>query len=391
MTIELQTGLPGACKTQYTLWRVEALRKKTGRPVFYSGIPIDSAKLPDWQPIEAKDWPSCPPESIVVIDEAQRLFRPRANGSAVPEYEAALETHRHGGIDLVLITQNPRLVSVGVRSLVGRHLHAVRHFGMQRSTIHEWAECKLNTASRGDSIKHQFKYKPEVFGWYKSAEAHTVERRIPPRVMLLVALPFVLLAIAAWLFHFLSNKHSESKAIAAAYAASAASASSSLPGSPASGGRGASITLAEYLASFKPRIEGLAFTAPVYDEVTKPVRAPYPAACIQSASRCSCYSQQGTRLGVPELMCKSIAAGGFFMAWDEKRPEVVASNVPKPATPIQPLEGGYTISLGGRPNSYLGSDQAASDKSTGDGVARARGQNGSRPPNTANSGGGYGS
>lgn len=61
--IELQTGLPGACKTQYTLWRVEELRKKTGRPVFYSGIPINPDKLPDWQPIEAAEWFTAPPES----------------------------------------------------------------------------------------------------------------------------------------------------------------------------------------------------------------------------------------------------------------------------------------------------------------------------------------
>jgi len=107
MTIELQTGLPGHCKTLYTLDRIEALRKKSGRPVFYNGIAINKDKLPEWQEIEADKWYTAPPESIVVIDEAQRIFRPRPAGSQVPKHESELETHRHGGIDLVLMTQKP--------------------------------------------------------------------------------------------------------------------------------------------------------------------------------------------------------------------------------------------------------------------------------------------
>lgn len=383
MTIELQTGLPGACKTQYTLWRIEAQRKKTGRPVFYSGIPIDPEKLPDWQPVDAKEWHKCPPESIVVIDEAQRLFRPRPNGSAVPAYEEALETHRHGGIDLVLITQKPRLVSIGVRELVGRHLHAVRHFGMERSTIHEWAECKLNTSSRADSIKHQFKFKPEVFGWYKSAEVHTVERKIPFKVWLLVSMPVLLLALSFWLWRFLAHK-SEANHAAQTTATAAAVPAAAQPAGPAGGHGGEHLTVRDYLASYAARVPGLAFTAPAYDEVTKPVRAPYPAACVASANRCQCYSQQATKLDVSVMLCRRISAGGFFMAWDEKKPDAAISSGSGQTVTTErppPLEGGYAISLGGRPNSYLGSDQSASDKSTGDGVARARGQNGARPPN----------
>lgn len=322
MTIELQTGLPGACKTQYTLWRIEALRKQTGRPVFYSGIPIDPEKLPDWQPIDARDWHTCPPESIVVIDEAQRLFRPRPNGSAVPPYEEALETHRHGGIDLVLITQKPRLISIGVRELVGRHLHAVRSFGMQRATIHEWAECRLNTGARSDSIKHQFKFKPHVFGWYKSAQAHTVKREIPARVWLLLALPLVLLALSFWTWRFLEAR----KGNTPAPTVSAAPGQAPTPSvaAPAPLGRGEHLTPRDYLASYAARIPGLAFTAPAYDEVTKPVRAPYPAACVANTTRCQCYTQQATPLDVPWGLCRRLVRGGFFMAWDEKQPERLA-------------------------------------------------------------------
>jgi len=53
----------------------------------------------------------------------------------------------------------------------------------------------------------------------------------------------------------------------------------------------ASLTPADYAAAYTPRIAGLPHTAPVYDEVTKPVVAPYPVACIASAA--SAFVQAG--------------------------------------------------------------------------------------------------
>ena len=57
------------------------------------------------------------------------------------------------------------------------------------------------------------------------------------------------------------------------------------------------LLVAEWLVQQEPRVHGLAFRAPAYDEVTKPVVAPYPATCICSSTQCRCYSQQGTRAG----------------------------------------------------------------------------------------------
>jgi len=57
------------------------------------------------------------------------------------------------------------------------------------------------------------------------------------------------------------------------------------------------LLVAEWLVQQEPRVHGLALSAPAYDEVTKPVVAPYPATCICSSTQCRCYSQQGTRLG----------------------------------------------------------------------------------------------
>lgn len=333
MTIELQTGLPGHGKTLYTLDRIEELRKKTGRPVFYSGIPIYKDKLPEWTELEdPKKWFECPVESIVVIDEAQRIFRPRPSGSAIQPHEEQLETHRHGGIDLLLMTQRPALIANNVRELVGRHLHIVRTFGMQSATVHEWGEIQLNTRSRANSIKHMYRYNRKVYGWYKSADAHTYKVNIPMKVWLLGAivlgLPIGVYAIVQKLKGFSERAEHE---VASTQAAGPGQGSAR----PVSvGGR---MNERDWVDQYKPRVPGLAYTAPVYDEVTKPVRAPIPAACVQMGQRCDCFTQQATKLDVTPQLCKSIVAGGFFVAWDERTQ--TAQVVPK-AAPAQKLEGG---------------------------------------------------
>jgi hypothetical protein len=100
-------------------------------------------------------------------------------------------------------------------------------------------------------------------------------------------------------------------------------------------------TAAEYIDSFSPRFAGLAYTAPVYDDVTKPVVAPYPAACVMSRTRCQCYTQQGTRLDVPGQMCKQITEGGFFVAWNQPIAQAVPVRDEKPVEPMPALAGSF--------------------------------------------------
>lgn len=57
----------------------------------------------------------------------------------------------------------------------------------------------------------------------------------------------------------------------------------------------------------------------IYDDVTKPVRAPYPAACLATKARCGCYSDQGMRLDMPEALCRQIVERGFYVAWETSR------------------------------------------------------------------------
>ncbi|WP_439682485.1 Zona occludens toxin N-terminal domain-containing protein [Cupriavidus oxalaticus] len=312
----LITGLPGNGKTLYTIDMVKQLAEKEGRPVYYHGI--NELALP-WTPLEKQeDWPDVPAGSIVVLDEAQKAFRTRANGAVVPRHVAELETLRHRGITLFLITQHPMLIDNNARRLCGRHLHLVRKFGAQSSVVHEWNAVRENCdkpAGRKDSQKKDFKYPKSVYGLYKSAEVHTVKRKIPRKVLMIIPCVLAAVAILGYVGYrkVYQPMHGESEE------ATAIKAGAKQPGQIAYGqgdGRARSLTTAEYIASYTPRIAGLDYTAPVYDELTKPKRVPVPAACVTFKGGCNCYTQQGTRLAVGKDQCAQIVQTGFFMAFD---------------------------------------------------------------------------
>lgn len=339
------TGLPGNGKTLYAISWIKEKAEKEGRPVFYAGI--KGLTLP-WTEIDPLKWFDCPANSIVVIDECQRFFGVRARGSTVPPHAQQLETHRHLGIDLVLITQSPMLLDNHDRSLIGTHFHVVRNFGLNRATVYEFQQCKDNVLkSRADGIRHEWRYPKEAFQWYQSAEVHTHKARIPMRVWLLLSLPFVI-GLLCWFIYVrwqakiegtdgpVTAKASETRKLGGGSSQEPAQASGKRKNEP--------MTRDEYIASMQPRIPGLEYTAPAYDEVTKPEVAPYPAAAVVSKSKgCRAYSQQGTRLAVPDDLCRSIAEKGFFVAWRMPEPRTappVVREVPPPA-PSQ------VISLGG--------------------------------------------
>jgi zona occludens toxin len=300
--IELTTGLPGTGKTLYTITTIKERAEKEGRPVYYNGIP--ELNLP-WIPLEdPTKWHECPPNSIVVLDEAQKTFRPRGTGSAVPEHVAKLETHRHQGIDLIILTQQPMLLDSNVRRLVGRHQHLVRPFGLNRCAVHEWAEVKENCgSSRTGSIERQFSYPKEVFKLYKSAEVHTHRRRIPWFVYVGVLLPFVAAGLIWKAWHgWQEVSQVEAGVITPGQVPGALKA-------PAVGAIGQGDT---YLSSRVPRVATMPWTAPRYDEVMKVAAAPLPKICLLSATRCVCYTEQSTKVAVSEEMCKAIAQDGYF-------------------------------------------------------------------------------
>lgn len=318
--ITLLTGLPGNGKTLRALSMIKELSEKENRPVFYAGI--KDLMLP-WTEIDATKWFECPTGAIIVIDECQTVFRPRSIGKEPPDYVAKLETHRHQGIDIFLITQHPLLADSAIRRLVGRHLHLIRIFGTQAATIHEWASCRDNCdkpAGRTDSIKTKWIYDKKAFEYYKSAELHTVKRNIPKRIYFFILAPVLLIAAVLYIKHF-TQKQTEKGATA--------EQSTGIKPAPIAANSGALKKASyrdaledakQYVYEDTPRVEGLPHTAPKYDELTKPVEVPVPAGCVVSQSQgCKCFTQQATPIKMPEAICLDIVKHGFFEDFERSK------------------------------------------------------------------------
>ncbi|MCB5187587.1 Zonular occludens toxin [Methylobacillus caricis] len=304
--ITLITGLPGSGKSLFTLKTVKDLADKENRPVFYHGIPELTL---DWQLMEkGEDWVNCPKGAIIVIDECQGTFRPRQNGSQVPKHVSQLEVHRHDGHDLFLITQHPMLIDGNLRRLVGRHYHVERFYGFAKSTIHEFQSVRENVKSLKGSIEKHFVYPKEVFTWYKSADLHTMKKRIPARLVLVVVLPILLIA-AIWYALVTIGSFSDKHQIQPEKTQDGlmnVQPVNQIPVQPTN-------PKPDWYAQQVERVPGLPHTRPVYDEITKPVTAPINAACVDFRGQCKCYTQQATELNTDELMCRQIIAKGFFV------------------------------------------------------------------------------
>lgn len=206
--IILQTGVPGSGKTanivnlllndkSYTHFEdKDGVVKR--RPLFVNGfndLKIEHQELDDEQIKSQAFQDFLPYGSLIVIDEVQRLMGTRSAASKVPDFIQALATHRHHGLDIILITQHPSFLDPFVRKLVQRHMHvSIKPIGRK---IYEWNECvdqPDSTVNIAKAVERQFSVPKKAFEYYKSAEVHTKPSRKLPKVLifLIFFVPFVL-------------------------------------------------------------------------------------------------------------------------------------------------------------------------------------------------------
>lgn len=240
------------------------------------------------------------PNSVVFIDEAQRLMRPRPAGSPVPLFIQFLEYHRHFGLHMIFVTQKERLLHSNVRMLTGQHIHLTDGWRGRHKFV--WPECKDSDSKveKASSAHASYKLPVHVFPFYKSTVAVlTTKHKKPLYAYAFLGLLVVLPVCAFLLFKILGEKY---HAPAAPVSSSLAAASGVPSIAPASGvvvyGVAGSAP-EDFEAQFKPVVPSRPETAPAYDSLRRVVVMPQIKACIQSATDCRCYSQQGSRL--PEV------------------------------------------------------------------------------------------
>jgi zona occludens toxin len=322
--IYLTTGGNGSFKTCNTLWDVRQQQLAENRPVFYHGFdagPVLTDQF-GWKLFEPKKWQDLPDGSICIFDECQKYFP--AHEKVVPDYiQAIAEVRRKRGFDFWMITPHPMLISIAIRRLVANpswHRHNKRVAGSAMVSQCKWDTVNAMCEKPGSGDSGEVTMVParkEAYGWYTSASMHTGKKKMPRAVWVMLACALAVPALGYFAVQRLLSGPSALKAVVEAKSAPGAGSApvATGGGAPAAAGRAAPMTQAEYIAARIPRIEGLAWTAPAYDGVTQPAEAPYPAACVVFKGRCTCWTQQGTGLVVPDGICRQVVAHGFFMDW----------------------------------------------------------------------------
>lgn len=351
MPINFVTGLPRQGKTLFTFVHVQDRAKRESRAVYYCNIP--EVTLEGWQQIDHPDkWMDVPNDAIIVVDELQDFWGLMPSGQRVPLPILELSKHGKRGIDFYFITQDPTLVHATPRKLCETHYHVVRAFGSQNAVVHKFNRMQTDPEKvKSKSEKLPWRYPPEAFGkrdkagnwitkpWYKSADVHNIKRQVPLKVWAIPGVA-VLAGLAVWAgIGLFKGTLEKAKGASGAASPGFSSAVATPPAGSASGpGRPRpAMTRAEYLESFNPRVDGLQFTAPRYDDLTRAETVPYPAACLQTKTRCECFSQQATKLAVPVSLCTEIVKGGFFKDWNAAVAQANAGNAspaPSVAVPV---------------------------------------------------------
>lgn len=329
--ITVITGTPGAGKTALAVDLL--LREYADRPLFIDNL--NGLKLEHTE-IDVMEWhKEVPDGALIVCDEIQRKWRPRGPGSKVPDCIAALETHRHRGIDFILITQNVKLIDSNVRALVGRHLH-IRDTGWMGRWLYEWPECDVNNSWKRCENKRRYKLPTRVFDKYTSASMHIKPVRNRPLLLYILAGAVLAFLYLAWSLYG-SFKADQQPAPAAeptlpgtatlvqqgtSIAAQAMGLPQVLPPPP-------STTTAKLKIDDRvdwiPRISHMPETAPAYDEIRKIQAFPIVVGGVCFKGECRCFTQQGTNAGLTHDECLTAINNPRFNAYDAPPPVQTAA------------------------------------------------------------------
>ena len=170
-----------------------------------------------------------------------------------------------------------------------------------RATVYVWPkyqEWYENKDVRELADTFDWSYPKDVFGQYKSAEVHTKHKRPVKKLKRAVAMVVIgLLVIGVMVNKLTKLNEMENEPVTEMQ-------TTLMP-------RTTNIYIEDWYLTRESRIKGMPYTAQLYDEVTKPKIYP-KLACVSNRQRCWCYTQQSSRVDVPESMCRNIVERGYF-------------------------------------------------------------------------------
>ncbi|SAY50693.1 zonular occludens toxin family protein [Neisseria weaveri] len=249
--------------------------------------------------------------SIVIIDEVQDVWPARSAGSKVPKNVSWLNTHRHLGVDIFVLTQNPKNIDINLRGLVKKHWHvAMNKLGMR--TLLEWKYCADNPISQAkDAFASIYKVDDKIFDLYKSAEIHT-ENKIK-RTKWVYVLPVVILLVPIFVglsYYMLKSRYgTPSEELQTAEQSASDTISDTTNSNSLATAKGQSLTADLYIPTLAEKPE----SKPLYDGVRHIRTFEMLSACIEGGKTgCTCYSQQGTPLKeITKELCQDYVKNGL--------------------------------------------------------------------------------
>lgn len=318
--ITIISGTPGAGKTLYTIEKLllpmvgKTITGKdtNGDPIELqrtvytniNGLQVDHELIDGGDNQGLRDWHKwAKPGSLIVFDEVQKVWPPRPNGSKVPDDIQALDTHRHMGVDFVLITQNVVNLDKHIHALGGRHLHVRRIANMALAVVYEWDHVSRGLMFSKSISKAPWRYDKKVFRLYKSAELHTKQQRRLPGLVWFILAGIVAVALLAPTLKARMTERFGPPAQAAKQgdkaqqsSASSASSASAEPAEP---------VFIDDRVAFIPRVSSRPESAPAYDELRKVVNMPQVIGGVCFKGVCKCVTAQATDAGLSHAECEA--------------------------------------------------------------------------------------
>jgi len=316
--LHLITGQNGAGKS---LRAIELMYKRHGEGMEVYAFGFRGLKVPFVKQFaDPRKWRDLPSNAVLFVDEAQQVWRTRAGGRPVPPEVLDLETHRHQGIDIYLITQSPMYLDSHLRPLISSHEHLIS-YDKSSARLFRFTECYEDVKSSALRSKAQFevwKYPVVHYADYDSAEVHTAKAKVPWRQRI-AKLFFVLAALlivgsVAWFIWGPDTPKQQAAPVAAQAKPASSWFSGGLAGmgSQQLGSQRRYANAQEYLEAHTPRLAQMPWSMPALDG--REAKAEPRLYCMSSGEgvdrTCTCLTEQGTKWQIRIDQCVQMARWG---------------------------------------------------------------------------------
>ena len=205
------TGLPGSGKTSGVIekvlmplaakgWMEEAIdadgnKLQVKRKLWtnINGLLLEHEKMDADDLLRWQEWVK--PGDLIVFDEVQKPWPLTGANKDQPKCITELETHRHYGIDMHLLTQHPMLINAAIVRLAGQHFH-IRKLGNSRfATIYEWDGVSRTLLYKNSFSKKPWRRSKDAEKVYRSSSLHTKQKRSLPTVLFGIVLAVVMIGV----------------------------------------------------------------------------------------------------------------------------------------------------------------------------------------------------